>query len=273
MPAQDGRATTLAGDYLGKSPPGTDSELFGPGVVSTCKEHSAAMFTPDGKEMYFGRMFPPAIYVMKQVDGVWTEPEVVSFSGRYGDLYPFLSSDGERLIFSSSRPLEPGEEPVRGRSHLWMARRTASGWSEPAPVDLGPAIRASGPSIDVDGNLYFTQPVESASVDLFRARREGTGYGAPTSLGSMINSDQPDHSAFLAPDGSYLLFSSFHRSQGRSDLFVSFRAEDGTWMRPRNLGGKVNSAWKDEYPYVSADGKYLFFNSNRPLDPAWKTGA
>jgi hypothetical protein len=47
-------------------------------------------------------------------------------------------------------------------------------------------------------------------------------------------------------------------------LFVSFRAEDGSWTRPRNLGAQVNSPWKDEYPYVSADGKYLFFNSNRP---------
>jgi hypothetical protein len=38
----------------------------------------------------------------------------------------------------------------------------------------------------------------------------------------------------------------------------------GSWTRPRNLGARVNSPWKDEYPYVSADGKYLFFNSNRP---------
>jgi hypothetical protein len=68
----------------------------------------------------------------------------------------------------------------------------------------------------------------------------------------------------VAPDGSYRLFSSFYRSHGRSDLFVSFRADDGSWMRPINLGARVNSPWKDEYPYVSPDGKYLFFNSNRP---------
>jgi hypothetical protein len=264
LPSVDRSTSKLTGDYLGQQPPGTTAELFAPGVVSTCKEHSAAMFTPDGKELYFGRMFPPEIFVMRQVDEVWTGPEVVSFSGRHGDLYPFLSSDGELLVFSSSRPIEPGADPVRGQAHLWMAHRTTSGWSEPAWIDLGSTVRPSGPSIDGDGNLYFNQRVESASADLFEARREGDGYGTPRNLGRVINSDQPDHSPFIAADGSYFVFSSFHRSRGRSDLFVSFRAEDGSWTRPRNLGARVNSEWKDEAPYVSADGRYLFFNSNRP---------
>ena len=30
------------------------------------------------------------------------------------------------------------------------------------------------------------------------------------------------------------------------------------------MGSGINSAYKDEFPYVSPDGKYLFFNSNRP---------
>jgi hypothetical protein len=30
------------------------------------------------------------------------------------------------------------------------------------------------------------------------------------------------------------------------------------------MGPQINSAYKDEYPYVTPDGKYLFFNSNRP---------
>jgi hypothetical protein len=98
----------LTGDYLGQRPPGETPQLFAPGVVSTCKEHSAAMFTPDGTEMYFGRMFPAAIYFMQRTDGGWTEPEVAPFSGQYNDLYPFLSADGQTLAFSSNRPAESG---------------------------------------------------------------------------------------------------------------------------------------------------------------------
>lgn len=256
----------LAGEYLGQPSPGDTAELFAPGVVSTCKEHSAAMFTPDGMELYFGRMFPNAIYVMKQIDGQWTEPEVAPFSGRYDDLYPFLSADGNVLVFSSNRPLEAGGEPLGRELHLWIVERTATGWSQPAHLDLAvdAPVRLGGPAIGADGTLYFGQRAESGSQDIFEVRRVDGGYGTPRNLGSPVNSDQPDHSPYVAPDGSYILFSSFHGSRGRSDLFVSFKAPDGSWTRPQNLGSRVNSPWKDEFPYVSADGQCLFFNSNRP---------
>ncbi len=256
----------LAGEYLGQPLPGDTAELFAPGVVSTCKEHSAAMFAPDGTELYFGKMFPAAIYLMRQVDGQWSEPEVAPFSGRYDDLYPFLSTDGKVIVFSSNRPLESGGEPLGRQLHLWVVERTATGWADPAHLDLGiePPVRLGGPAIAADGTLYFGRQVESASQDIFEVRRVNGGYGTPRNLGSPVNSDQPDHSPYVAPDGSYILFSSFHGSQGRSDLFVSFKADDGSWTRPLNLGPRVNSPWKDEFPYVSTDGKYLFFNSNRP---------
>ncbi len=256
----------LVGDYLGQPAPGDTAELFAPGIVSTCKEHSAAMLTPDGMELYFGRMFPNVLYVMRKIEGRWTEPEVLPFSGQYDDLYPFLSADGNVLVFSSNRPLAAGGEP-RGRElHLWLVERATTGWSDPVHIDLAvePPVRLGGPAIAADGTLYFGRRVESASNDIFEVRRVDGGYGTPRNLGGPVNSDQPDHSPYVAPDGSYILFSSFHGSQGRSDLYVSFRADDGSWMRPRNLGPRVNSPWKDEYPYVSADGKYLFFNSNRP---------
>ncbi len=49
-----------------------------------------------------------------------------------------------------------------------------------------------------------------------------------------------------------------------SDLYISFRNDNGLWTKPKNLGRTINSAAKDEYPYISPDGKYLFFNINRP---------
>lgn len=98
----------LAGDYLGLDPPGDTPVLFAPGIVSTCREHSAAMFTPDGLEVYFGRLFPQEIVFMRQAGGGWTLPEVAPFSGVYDDLYPFLSADGRLVVFSSNRPPEPG---------------------------------------------------------------------------------------------------------------------------------------------------------------------
>ena len=44
------------------------------------------------------------------------------------------------------------------------------------------------------------------------------------------------------------------------DLYVHFKNEDGTWTKPINLGGEVNSTFSETVPNISPDGKYLFFS-------------
>lgn len=79
-----------------------------------------------------------------------------------------------------------------------------------------------------------------------------------------ISSDHNDGYPYIAHDESFLLFGSFRPgSIGMSDLYVSFQRADGTWTQPKNLGRKINSEAKDVHPFVSADGKYLFFMSSR----------
>ena len=50
--AQENDFPVLQGPYLGQNPPGVYPELFAPGIVSVEEnfEHSAAVFSPDGKD-------------------------------------------------------------------------------------------------------------------------------------------------------------------------------------------------------------------------------
>lgn len=76
------------GPYLGQNPPGDVPELFAPGIVSSVyREHSSAVFTPDGNELFWSREINlggrPRIIVimhMKQENGVWTQPELAPFN-------------------------------------------------------------------------------------------------------------------------------------------------------------------------------------------------
>ena len=56
---------------------------------------------------------------------------------------------------------------------------------------------------------------------------------------------------------SYLLF------PRQYELWASFRGADGAWSEPVNLGPGVNSPSVELCPIVTADGKYLFFLSQR----------
>jgi ankyrin repeat protein/L-ascorbate metabolism protein UlaG (beta-lactamase superfamily) len=263
------RFPVLIGDYLGQTPPAGKAELFAPGIVSSVWGlHSTAVFSPDGNEVYWAPMmtFPGEIYsrggllMMKRVAGRWTAPAWAPFSGpELNDDVPFFSLDGTRIYFISSRPL-PGEKDGRSEG-IWFADRTAAGWSEPRPLD--PLVNASDMhwafSLDKRGNLYFggQGPDSRGLSDIYLARFSGGKYEKPLNLGEPINSVDGENTPFIAPDGSYLVFSRQY------DLWASFREADGAWSQPVKLGPEVNSPSIELCPIVAADGKYLFFLSQR----------
>jgi len=263
------RFPALAGDYLGQKPPAGQPELFAPGIVSSIWGlHSTAVFSPDGNEVYWAPMmtFPGEIYsrggllMMKRVDGRWTPPAWAPFSGPdVNDDVPFFSPDGKRIYFISSRPL-PGENDDRSE-RIWFADRSTSGWSEPRPLD--PGVNAFDMhwefSVDRQGNLYFggQGPDSRGMGDIYLARFSGGKYERPVNLGGPVNSAQGENTPFIAPDGSYLLFSRQY------DLWVSFRGAEGAWLEPVKLGPEVNSPSIELCPIVTADGEYLFFLSQR----------
>jgi len=259
----------LKGDYLGQTPPGDKAELFGRGIVSSIWGlHSTAVFSPDGNEVYWAPMmtFPGELYsrggllMMKRVNGRWSAPALAPFSSLEANAdVPFFSGDGKRIYFISDRPLPAGASD--GKERIWYADRTASGWSEPRPLDSVVNDHAMHWefSLDKEGNLYFAgQASDSRGMDdIYCARFVNGKYEKPANLGDPISTAAEETTPFIAPDGSYLLFSRQY------DIWASFRASDGSWSAPVKLGPEVNSPEIELCPIVTADGKYLFFLSTR----------
>ena len=263
------RFPVLEGDYLGQKPPGDQPELFGLGIISSIwGTHSTAVFSPDGSEVYWAPMmtFPGEIYsrgglmMMKRVNGRWMAPHWAPFSGPQGmDDVPFFAPDGKKIYFISSRPL-PGEIQS-GSEKIWCADRTPGGWSESRLLDSNVnSINMHWEfSLDREGNVYLAgQPPDSRGLsDIYIARLKGGKYEKPVNLGKPINSALGENTPFIAPDGSYLLFSRQY------DLWASFRGPAGDWSEPVRLGSDVNTPATELCPVVTADGKYLFFLSTR----------
>ena len=67
----------------------------------------------------------------------------------------------------------------------------------------------------------------------------------------------------LHPDESNLIFDGEREGGfGDSDLYISFRQEDGSWGTAINLGDAINTEAWEAAATVTPDGKYLFFNRN-----------
>lgn len=265
-------AQPLRGAYLGQTPPGMAPELFAPGIVSTRASELNAAFTPDGNELYFTRSIDgrETLMTTRRLDGVWTPPAIAGFSGAFTDVDPFITRDGRRLYFSSSRPV--GDTGGTGESKdadLWyLERAEGGGWGE--PVHLG-GLNTEGKddyytSLSDDGTLYFSIFEADGAGDIYRARSQNGGFGPVERVEGGISTEASEHDPFVAPDGSYLIFTSDRPGgYGSADLHISFAGPDGSWTEPVNMGGSVNSAGYDFCAMLSPDGKYLFFTSRNDI--------
>jgi len=269
----------LTGPYLGQQPPGAEPVLFAPGIVSTGMYTRDVAMTPDGLEIYFGISVAGLSVVMQtklEAEG-WTRPEVAPFSTNsdYMNLEPFISPDGKRFYFLSTRPRDGGPMPPEDvgqwvNQDIWVMDRTEAGWGE--PYNLGPPVNSDDeeyfPSVTRDGTIYFSRtPAGTRESYIYRARFVDGRYGEPERLGPEINSTASQFNAFIAPDESYLIVCVFGRqdSRGGTDYYIVFRDEHDRWSQPINMGDEINTSRNGEFsPYVSPDGEYFFFMSTRP---------
>ena len=258
---------SLAGPFLGQTPPGLSPQMFAPGIVSTERNELNSVFTPDGKEFYFtirGGSGQWTIMMMKLEKGLWGPPRPASFSGRWSDVDLFITTNGRRLYFCSNRPLE-GQSGTPKDFDIWTSERTAEGWAEPA--NLGAPVNSSTdefyPSLTKDGTIYFQsrRPGGPGLADIWRARPIDGRFVQAECLPPPVNSAGFEGDTLVAPDESYLIVSTSRDvKMSLADLYLSFCGPNGTWTPLVKLGFDVSSPKSGENcQMLSPDGRYLFF--------------
>lgn len=253
---------------------GTPAEAFLPEIFSRFPNVRDVAISSEGNEDYFSvQSYQDEVSVIayiKKINDVWSNPAIASFSGKYFDIEPFLSSDGLRLYFSSNRPMNESENEAKDFD-IWYVQRESknSDWS--SPTNLGEPINSPAnefyPSIANNNNFYFTcdERGTKGKDDIFFSKWENGKYSEPISLSDSINSDGYEFNAFIAPDESYIIFTAYQREDGfgSGDLYISYKTSDGLWTKAQNLGVEINSAKMDYCPFVDTKTNNLYFTSKR----------
>ncbi len=140
-------------------------------------------------------------------EGKWNKPEPFFLNnGNYSVGHPALSPDGNTLYFVSDN------EGGCGGTDIWSCTRNANRWSE--PVNLGKTINTPGnemfPFVDLNGDLYFASDGHPGfgGLDIFVAKKSGSGWEAPVNLGQPVNSPSDDFAFAFMPGQSQGTFSS-----------------------------------------------------------------
>ncbi len=260
----------LKGPYLGQKPPGMIPEIFAPGIISTGYYERSIVFSPTLDEIFYqlrGLRFTTFILTSKIQNGIWKQPEVALFSGypEYCDDCPFFNYEGNTLLFVSKRPI-PGTQVIQKESDIWFLRKDSNGWGQ--PEYSGSILNSSGdddyPTVSKMNNIYFCSN-RDGNYDIYVSEYSESGYSKPVRINAPISTEKFEGHPFIAADESYLIFSSDRPGElGQADLYISFRKKDNSWSEPINMGDKINTPFHEAAPYVSPDGKYLFFCSFRP---------
>ena len=152
------------------------------------------------------------------------------------------------------------------------------------PVPFSPETAGDGinttndeywPSITADGQtLMFTRqtrPGENvlrkgiSQEDFYISYLSGKVWQEAVNAGSPLNTSQNEGAQSLSSDGSYMFFTACDRPGGLGSCDIFFSAlGNGRWSIPVNLGSPVNTFHWESQPSINADGRMLFFSSNRP---------
>lgn len=205
------------------------------------------------------------LMISKFQDGSFTIPQKLkigeSFFNDASDVQ--LSKDGVYLYFKMRENLPNSSNRKDG--NIWRSKRNGNIWSkaEILPAEINSDLNEYYPMHTNSGNIYFSRELKDTSYDIFISKFINGKYQEAERLPNTINTKLLESDAYIAPDESYMIFVRMYAKGdlGVSDLYISFN-ENGIWKQPKNMRS-LNSSGVDGSPFVTEDGKYLIFTSNR----------
>lgn len=99
--------------------------------------------------------------------------------------------------------------------------------------------------------------------DIYISRKNNdSAWSEPESIGENINTNHNDASIALSPDGQEL-YTFYSDEKNGGDIYVCV-LEGDSWSKPVALNSNINTPYWEGSCSITADGKQLFFASERP---------
>jgi hypothetical protein len=203
-----------------------------------------------------------------------------STASEYGPLIP---SDESFMVYTYRGPLSKGgkqnftktkmEGPSKKEEGIYFEDVFISNhlgdtvWSTPGPItSICTTLHDAAVTLSADGTqLIIYKNLGAGNGDLYLSHLEGKTWTVPK-YQKGLNSDKWDGSACFLPDKRHLIISSERKGGfGGRDLYLAERIGDDTWGHITNLGKDINSEYDEDAPFVTADGKILFFSTDGKL--------
>ncbi len=144
------------------------------------------------------------------------------------------------------------------------------------PVNMGTNINSVEndywPSFSADNQtLVITRLLKMSSAipphyqeDFYISNRVDGEWEKMKNIGPPLNTSDNEGAQSISADGKTMVYTVCNRKGvvGRCDLYWS-KLENDTWTLPVNMGTEINTVHKETQPSLSADGRTVYFASDR----------
>lgn len=137
------------------------------------------------------------------------------------------------------------------------------------PINMGPNINTAADEYSPvatadDKTMIFTRQIDR-NEDFFQSSKTDTTWQKAIYLSDRINTPNfNEGSESVSQDGKFLFFTGCNRPDGlgRCDIYIVQKKGDD-WGKPFDLSPPINTSGWESQPSISADGRTLYFVSNR----------
>jgi outer membrane protein OmpA-like peptidoglycan-associated protein len=171
------------------------------------------------------------------------------------DISPVVSGDESELVYNSAQKFYDA---------VFFCKRVNNKWS--TPINITPEIQSDGDqycsSLSFDGTELYLRKEDNFDANIMVAKYENGRWNKSEPLGKNINTKFWEGNACVSKDGKTLYFSSNKTGgYGALDLYKSERKPNENWGPAVNLGNLINTEFNEDAPFITEDGKRLYFIS------------
>ncbi len=176
-------------------------------------------------------------------------------NSRFSENNPVVSGNEEVIVFTRKLPFYDG---------VFFSRKVGGEWTE--PMDITPMIGSDGDcypvSLSYDGTELYIYKLDNYLGNLYTSSHVNGEWTRIMKLNENINTKYWESHASVSKDGKTLYFTSNRPGGfGGLDIYVSERGANGDWGPAQNLGNPVNSKFNEETPFITEDGRTLYYSS------------
>ncbi len=180
-----------------------------------------------------------------------------SINTRFPDVNTVVTPDENTMVYVQQQQLQDFVFYVQKVNGVWQNPRNLA---EELGLDVDTKVYPT--SISTDGKELYLYGSDHYLGTIYSSNLVNGRWTKLKKLNENINTKYWESHASISADGKTLYFTSNRKGTfGGLDIYKSNRDSKGEWGPAVNLGPVINSKYNEESPFISEDGKTLYFSS------------